>query len=62
MNEEDWVECHSSVRSRHERQGEWRPHPVTGRIVCFICHPPATTRLTPEERLTAIAKAAGARR
>ena len=28
---------------RDEHAAHWRPHPATGRIVCWLCHPPAGT-------------------
>jgi hypothetical protein len=34
------VECCQPVRHRHHHQ----PHPITGRGVCGVCHPPATMR------------------
>lgn len=30
------VECVQAVRHRRHHQ----PHPITGRLVCHVCHPP----------------------
>lgn len=39
-----------SARGSHKAEHH-RPHPRTGRFVCFVCHPPADTLI--EERARA---------
>ena len=34
------ADCCHWARERHYADGAHRPHPETGRVTCWVCHPP----------------------